>query len=72
MLTHEINNFTMLEAIKFYPQLKDAFKVRCAQFLNTLSDDPTPLTVHRASWSGLEQNATICRGELYVAYIRAM
>jgi len=26
MLTHEINNFTMAEAIKFYPQLKDAFK----------------------------------------------
>lgn len=27
MLTHELNNFTMSEAIKFYPQLKAAFKV---------------------------------------------
>jgi len=26
MLTHEINNYTMSEAIKFYPQLKAAFK----------------------------------------------
>ena len=26
MLTHELNNFTMSEAIKFYPQLKAAFK----------------------------------------------
>jgi len=26
MLTHEINNFTMQEATKFYPQLKAAFK----------------------------------------------
>jgi hypothetical protein len=26
MLTHELNNFTMQEAIKFYPQLKQAFK----------------------------------------------
>jgi hypothetical protein len=29
MLTHELNNFTMSEAIKFYPQLKAAFSVRC-------------------------------------------
>ena len=26
MLTHELNNFTMSEAIKFYDQLKAAFK----------------------------------------------
>lgn len=26
MLTHELNNFTMSEAIKWYPQLKQAFK----------------------------------------------
>ena len=26
MLTHELNNFTMSEAVKFYPQLKAAFK----------------------------------------------
>jgi len=26
ILTHELNNFTMQEAIKFYPQLKTAFK----------------------------------------------
>jgi hypothetical protein len=28
MLTHELNNFTMQEAITFYPQLKAAFAVR--------------------------------------------
>jgi hypothetical protein len=27
MLTHELNNFTMWEAVKWYPQLKQAFKV---------------------------------------------
>lgn len=26
MLTHELNNFTMSEAVKFYDQLKAAFK----------------------------------------------
>lgn len=26
ILTHELNNYTMSEAIKFYPQLKQAFK----------------------------------------------
>jgi hypothetical protein len=26
MLTHELNNFTMSEAVKFYAQLKAAFK----------------------------------------------
>ena len=26
MLTHELNNFTMAEAVKFYDQLKSAFK----------------------------------------------
>jgi hypothetical protein len=28
MLTHELNNFTMSEAIKYYPALRAAFKVR--------------------------------------------
>ena len=28
MLTHELNNYTMQEAINFYPQLKAAFSVR--------------------------------------------
>jgi hypothetical protein len=28
MLTHELNNFTMQEAIKWYPQLKASFSVR--------------------------------------------
>jgi len=26
MLMHELNNFTMSEAVKFYPKLKAAFK----------------------------------------------
>jgi hypothetical protein len=29
LLAHELNNFTMSEAIKFYPQLKSAFSVGC-------------------------------------------
>jgi hypothetical protein len=28
MLTHELNNFTMSEAVKWYPALKSAFSVR--------------------------------------------
>jgi hypothetical protein len=28
MLTHELNNYTMSEAIKYYPQLKSSFSVR--------------------------------------------
>jgi hypothetical protein len=27
ILTHELNNLTMSEAVKWYPQLKQAFKV---------------------------------------------
>ena len=27
MLTHELNNYTMSEAIKYYPQLRAAFTV---------------------------------------------
>ena len=27
MLTHKLNDFTMSEAVKWYPQLKQAFKV---------------------------------------------
>jgi hypothetical protein len=27
-LTHELNNFTMQEAVKWYPQLKSSFSVR--------------------------------------------
>ncbi len=34
MLTHELNNFTMQEAIKWYPQLKSAFSVRHPLFLS--------------------------------------
>jgi hypothetical protein len=29
MLTHELNNFTMQEAINWYPRLKAAFSVQC-------------------------------------------
>jgi len=29
MLTHELNNFTMREAINWYPRLKAAFSVQC-------------------------------------------
>jgi hypothetical protein len=29
MLTHELNNFTMQEAVKWCPQLKSSFSVRC-------------------------------------------
>jgi hypothetical protein len=33
MLTHELNNYTMSEAVKYYPQLKSSFSVRV--FLTT-------------------------------------
>jgi len=29
MLTHELNNFTMQEAVNWYPKLKAAFSVQC-------------------------------------------
>lgn len=33
MLTHELNNFTMSEAMKFYPMLKSAFTVCLRSYL---------------------------------------
>ena len=33
MLTHELNNFTMQEAVNWYPKLKAAFKVWVHQFV---------------------------------------
>jgi hypothetical protein len=38
MLTHELNNYTMSEAIKYYPQLKSSFSVR------SIPHDQRPLT----------------------------
>jgi hypothetical protein len=39
MLTHEVNNFTMQEAINFYPRLKAAFSVR-SHFLRISTNQP--------------------------------
>jgi hypothetical protein len=35
MLTHELNNYTMQEAVNWYPQLKAAFSVRCCRCFHT-------------------------------------
>ena len=39
LLTHELNNFTMQEAINWYPKLKSTFSVRYL-FLPLLESDP--------------------------------
>ena len=53
MLTHELNNFTMQEAIKWYPQLKASFSVRCPLPRAT----ETMLTCARP-WSPSESRST--------------
>jgi len=35
ILTHEVNNFTMQEAINWYPKLKSAFSVRGVSYNHT-------------------------------------
>ena len=37
MLTHELNNYTMQEAINFYPALKSAFTVRIPSLSDSLT-----------------------------------
>jgi hypothetical protein len=46
MLTHELNNYTMQEAINWYPQLKAAFKV---QFIPLSIPSPKMLNFFRSS-----------------------
>jgi hypothetical protein len=40
MLTHELNNFTMQEAITWYPKLQSAFKVRDVSYDHMFRSQP--------------------------------
>ena len=76
MLTHELNNYTMQEAINFYPQLQSAFKVRhIASHHITDSDflSSFPLALAYGScWGRAQQDAPIPGDELYPADVRAV
>jgi disulfide bond formation protein DsbB len=72
MLTHELNNYTMSEAIKYYPQLKSSFSVGCI---------PHPEAAHSADlFSPVlgphrclpEQDTAIRRDELLVTDVPAV
>ena len=53
IVTHELNNYTMSEAMKFYPQIKKSFAVRsCFIFMQLLC--LIPFFIERC----IEQNYT--------------
>ena len=71
MLTHELNNFTMSEAVKWYPALKSAFSVRHI----TLSHNLTLLTsvlVHGPHRRRAQQDEPVQRDQLFPADVPAV
>ena len=70
MLTHELNNFTMREAINWYPKLKSAFKVWC---INLYFVHPCELMsfviVYRACRRGVEHQPAVPRNQLLTSFI---
>jgi len=73
MLTHELNNYTMSEAIKYYPQLKSSFSVRSIPY-----DQKSVATALTLSFFALvfgprrcllEQDAAIRGDELLLAHV---
>ena len=73
MLTHELNNFTMQEAINWYPKLKSACKVWC---INLYFVHPCELMsfviVYHACRCGVEHQPGVPRTQLLTSSIFSM
>jgi hypothetical protein len=78
MLTHEVNNFTMQEAINFYPRLKAAFSVRSHILINHVFRHTNPnifsplFLVHCPHWYRPQQDPTIRRDDLFLTHVRGV
>ena len=72
MLTHELNNYTMSEAIKWYPSLRAAFNVNFSNLFLFKNTDLLVRTVRRPSWSGVEQDSAVRREHAYSTVILTM
>lgn len=72
MLTHELNNYTMQEAMNFYPKLKAAFDVRHVYIVQRIFLLIHMLSVPRPHRCLLEQDSAIRRDQLLITYVRRM
>ena len=72
MLTHELNNYTMSEAIKWYPSLRAAFNVNFSNLFLFKNTDLLVRTVRRPSCSGVEQDSAVRREHAYSTVILTM
>jgi hypothetical protein len=73
MLTHELNNFTMRGAIKWYPQLKSSFSVRLTPWLRPDIQGYCFFALVLGPDRGRTQQVTAVRGDqLLVAHFPAL
>ena len=73
MLTHELNNFTMQEAVNWYPKLKAAFKVWCINLYPVhVRELMSFVIVYRACRRGVEHQPAIRRNQLLTSFIFSM
>jgi hypothetical protein len=73
MLTHELNNFTMQEAVNWYSKLKAAFKVWCINLYPVhVRELMSFVIVYRACQRGVEHQPAIRRNQLLTSFIFSM
>ena len=73
MLTHELNNFTMQEAVNWYPKLKAAFKVWCINlYFVHACQLMSFIIVYRACRRGVEHQPAVPRNQLLTSFIFSM
>lgn len=59
ILSHELNNFTLQEAIDIYPEIMSVFKVTCFD-MSTAVKFSDMHTARCPGWRGLEQDLPLC------------
>ena len=75
MLTHELNNFTMSEAIKWYPQLRASFPVRylLPRLIIGMSEAILIfILVHSPHWGRSQQDPAVSGDQLFIADVSAV
>ena len=72
MLTHELNNYTMQEAINMYPKLKAAFDVSPFPFSKVSFLISFLFVAPRSRSHCAQPDATLRGDELYHSYFRTM
>jgi len=72
MLFHELDDYTMTEAMKWYPKLKESFDVRVRFFCADPFHSLTRETVHRTGWRRLQHYAPLRGRQRYSAQLHPM